>query len=460
MPNFGKLTGEENWPQWKSMMITFFKSIELWTILDGTRSLPVLGAPVAAPATLADVKCYDKDCARIGNIFNNMITGSLFNVYSGPTFTSVREQWQALATYFDRPTVSNKMDLLTQLINVRQQEGQSVDEYFCVITDLINKLAGLQYTVDDQLRLTLCLNGLLQKYSTTVQVYRAKGDQLTWADLHEALRSEEKRNGQSDSSSALMVRGHSGTGEVKLPVLAMGRKPLTCYGCGEEGHFRRNCPKLKGQKKALVKKKSGNSGKAKKLVVDSDDESDETTFRLSESLKKSKDLSSSFVIDSGATKHVVSDRKLFSSYIEFKQPRKVILADGSSVDSVGIGTVRVAMYNAGVCHSATLNNTLHVPSSQSNLLSVRHSQTRGNSFWFPQYSDTCHIYNSKGNEVGIAKDNGSNEFVLCGEAQIPKNPTIVSASEQLNALVTPQNPMDLWHQRMGHIGEDRLKDIV
>ncbi len=75
--------------------------------------------------------------------------------------TLVQQQWQALLTYFDRPTVANKLDILTQLINIQQKEDQSVDEYFCVITELVSKLADLHYNVDDQLKLTLCMNGLL-----------------------------------------------------------------------------------------------------------------------------------------------------------------------------------------------------------------------------------------------------------------------------------------------------------
>ncbi len=146
LPNFEKLSGEENWPKWKAMMITYFKALKLYKLLDGTRTLPVVGQPAANPATEADLDDYETDCARVGNILNNMIQSTLFNVYSGPNLVNVREQWQALLTYFDRPTVANKMDILTQLINVQQREDQSVDEYFCVITELVSKLEKIRYS--------------------------------------------------------------------------------------------------------------------------------------------------------------------------------------------------------------------------------------------------------------------------------------------------------------------------
>ena len=104
------------------------------------------------------------------NILNNMIHSSLFNIYCGPNIISVHQQWQALTSYFDHPTVSNRIDLLMQLVNIRQKTDQSIDEYLHELTELISKLSDLQFAVEDQWKFTLCVNELLPQFTTVGQV--------------------------------------------------------------------------------------------------------------------------------------------------------------------------------------------------------------------------------------------------------------------------------------------------
>ena len=45
LPTFEKLSGEENWLKWKSMMLTYFMALKVHKILDGTQVMPVIGQP-------------------------------------------------------------------------------------------------------------------------------------------------------------------------------------------------------------------------------------------------------------------------------------------------------------------------------------------------------------------------------------------------------------------------------
>ena len=140
LPTFKKLHGEENWPKWKSIMLTYFKALKLHKILGGTGVMLVIGQPVSNPATDEDVENFETEYMQIVNILNNMIDSLLFNVYCGPNIISVPQQWQALTSYFNCPIVSNRMDLLTQLVNIQQKTDQSIDEYLHELTKLISKL--------------------------------------------------------------------------------------------------------------------------------------------------------------------------------------------------------------------------------------------------------------------------------------------------------------------------------
>ena len=71
--------------------------------------------------------------------------------------------------------------------------------------------------------------------------------------------------------------------------------------------------------------------------------------------------SPSFILDSGASKHMVSIRDIFSSLDMSKGP-PIVLGDNSLTDSMGKGRIDLDHGN--------LNNVLYVPFLASNLLLV------------------------------------------------------------------------------------------
>ena len=71
--------------------------------------------------------------------------------------------------------------------------------------------------------------------------------------------------------------------------------------------------------------------------------------------------SPSFIIDFGASRHMVSTRDTFSSPDDSKGP-KIVLGDDFVIDSLGKGRIDL---DHGI-----FNNVLYVPGLASNLLSV------------------------------------------------------------------------------------------
>ena len=71
--------------------------------------------------------------------------------------------------------------------------------------------------------------------------------------------------------------------------------------------------------------------------------------------------SPSFIIDSGASTHMVSTMEIFSS-LEMSKGIPIVLGDNSLTDSMGKGRI-------GIDHG-NFNNVLYVPGLASNLLSL------------------------------------------------------------------------------------------
>ena len=78
-----------------------------------------------------------------------------------------------------------------------------------------------------------------------VTALTAKGDELNLSQLHQALLNEEEKRKQSKSKTG--GGGGADDGESALQHNKLDRKPVKCYGCGEEGRVIRNCAQKKNK---------------------------------------------------------------------------------------------------------------------------------------------------------------------------------------------------------------------
>ena len=90
-----------------------------------------------------------------------------------------------------------------------------------------------------------------------------------------------------------------------------------------------------------------------------------------------------FIIDSGATSHMIRDRNLFNTF-ETKANRVCLSANSSSAKIEGTGSVAVSFINSnGNKNNVILNNCLYLPSHSKNLISVSALEKRGYLCLFP-----------------------------------------------------------------------------
>ncbi|KAL9936222.1 hypothetical protein V8E36_005064, partial [Tilletia maclaganii] len=122
--------------------------------------------------------------------------------------------------------------------------------------------------------------------------------------------------------------------------------------CKKPGHWELECRK----KAADEKKGQDKVAYAKEINIG-------TVYAAVE--RKDKRSQLTFVIDSGATRHVVADRRWFSSY-EATAGRVITTANGAKMPVLGLGTVTAYLENGQI----SIDGVAHVPSAVSNLLSV------------------------------------------------------------------------------------------
>lgn len=148
--------------------------------------------------------------------------------------------------------------------------------------------------------------------------------------------------------------------------------------------------------------------------------------------------SNKWVIDSGATNHMTGNPNIFSSFRPHKAPSPVTVADGSTCNSVGYGTVKPTSI-------ITLSSVLSLPKLAFNLISVS-KVTRDLNCWISFFPDYCLFRDLVTNQV-IGKGHLSGDLYILDEWE----PRFVACS----AVISPFEA----HCRLGHLSLPLLKKI-
>ncbi|OXU16668.1 hypothetical protein TSAR_014492 [Trichomalopsis sarcophagae] len=153
-------------------------------------------------------------------------------------------------------------------------------------------------------------------------------------------------------------------------------KNKPCDHCGRRNHERKDCYFLKNNT-------TGEDNQRTLHTIQMQNEEQKFTFMTADQVenKQSSDLTKvNFVIDSGATDHVLKDIDIFKTLSTLDKPIKISIAKkGEAINATKIGTIEVTT-NLGV--TGLLENVLYVPEASTNLLSVRRIQQAGMSIIF------------------------------------------------------------------------------
>jgi hypothetical protein len=170
------------------------------------------------------------------------------------------------------------------------------------------------------------------------EVHRKNADETSGSGV--ALNPEEMGRGQEKNSGKGRSKSRKGRSKSKF-----GRQP-ECWNCGKTGHFKKNCRELK-------KKTDGDSAN---IMV---------TKEVQDALLLSIDSPLvSWVLDSEASFHTIAIREILENYVagDFE---KVYLADGSTLDIVGISDVGIRVHSDSVWQLQKVR-----PELKKNLISV------------------------------------------------------------------------------------------
>ncbi|CAL8993883.1 unnamed protein product [Prunus brigantina] len=153
------------------------------------------------------------------------------------------------------------------------------------------------------------------------------------------------------------------------------------------------------------------------------------------------------VVDTGATRHICSERKMFSTYEANDQGEPLFMGNSSTSKIHGQGKIVLKMTSG---KEVTLNNVLHVPKIQKNLVSGSLLSKNGFKSVF-EYDKF--VFTKNGMYVGkwYLTDGLFKMNVMTIVHKVNNNK--VSSAYMLESS-------DLWHGRLGHVNYDKLLQLI
>ena len=448
-----KLNGS-NWNTWKFQMKHLLLAKGLWGLVDGSE--------VLADDATTTVQALFR--SRLQKAFSTIALAiDSAQLYLITSSEEPKQAWDALRKHFERETLANKLFLKKQYFRSEMKEGTSVEQHLKHMKDITDKLAAIGAPISEEDQVVTLLGSLPRSFATLVTAIEARMDGVSLDYVQQALIHEEMK--QSELSGQLLEAESALTGAFGRDTPRdqptcfrcgtvghvrrdCSRNQPTCFGCGDVGHVRRYCPKK--FKWHNAKMAESDERRPKNSDFEGEDVYAAAFVASVESVESAEKKCSPWVIESGASSHMTKEKHVMVNFQEFDKPENVALGDGRVVKALGSGSVRMNMlFEATESKKAVLYDVLYVPKLTCNLFSVRAAVAKGNAVEFGPRK--CCIWDENGKLRGMGSLADKLYQLDC---------QVVPTADTGYASVASSQGSDLWHQRLGHVHEPRLKKCV
>jgi hypothetical protein len=453
-----KLEGVENFRAWK---------YRIGFILEENDLARFIKEEVSESVNAAEKTKHQKDTIRAKRIIADSIKDHPIPYVSSKK--TPKEMFDALNRLYEGKNINQKMNLRTQLKNTRMQKGESIQGYFSRISQFKEQLEAIGDTIDEDELIMTALNGLTRPWDAFIQTICARTEKLKFDSLWEECIQEETRlaNREAllarDEDQALATHTKGGrkksyfqkeTYKESQPQNKFNHKEshprrfqkkgqqkerdyssVQCYHCDKMGHIVKFCPTRREEYKRKQKRHHAHA------VEDEEPPGKMLREQIKEHVLISTLLGlvtpgeDTWLIDSGASKHMTGQRDILSYISENKFSQKVTLRDDYQYPIKGVGESNYKL-NSG--NAMKMKDVLYVPGLTKNLLSISTLEKKG---FRVAFIDGEVLMWTKGETLKeaiiIGKEKGG-LYKLKGHSEAAMTHAI-------------ENPCELWYRRLDHI---------
>lgn len=363
--------------------------------------------------------------------------------------TTAKGIFDALLAIYERNSITSQIILRRQLLLMKFNENDNIVDYLLEFDKKVRELKATGATLEEIDVIVHLFLTLPKSYDSLVMAIETiDADNLTVQYVKTRLIDEfNKRKAFSNDKNKSV--GGSAMNAV-----------VTCYKCGKKGHTRNKC-KAKGEQKPNgkpndSKQKSSNheanNADTMLTVVDAHHTASstcehQTDENMSQHALACTATSIKFILDSGATQHMINDAAYFDEIFNSNEVRIGVAKKNQSLISKQYGNVVIQTeFDGG--KSTTITDVLLIKELKCNLLSIRCLAKKGYSVVF---DDDCAHVSLNGKTKFIARPNGR-----LYEVTFP-------VKEGGFAAITNKEEagnQNLWHFRLGHLNVNDMKRLV
>ena len=470
---------------WKHRVRRALRVQNLWDIVNGKETRPAAGDPLLDDWIVRD----EEATAQIEFTIANAPLQTILDA------TSSKEAWDRLCERYEG---KGKKCLVRPIDKVFHTAFTDTEPLEAQINDLltnIRQINELKQTFDDEITAIAVINALPASLDT-LQTILSNLTSFVPRDIKtQIVEDEQRRIGRSGSdATAFFAKARTDARrskqQAKTAKVDQSDKPKTdrskqhCTHCDIDGHDVADCRKLKREKAKAgdsANKDKPEKASAKVAVAESESDEDSDTpsskqvvclLMASDIALSDRKLSSSWILDSGASRSMSSNREWFSHFSSLSSPIPIALGDNSTIYGTGVGHVVVGVKVNDSWQRAILEDVLYVPELHGNLLSVAQLTRRGNAVHFTNKG--CEIYLSDGTLLckGLfhsnlyvlpirAKPSVAARVAITELSSFPSEGNEASATAvALTARGTSKADAEIWHRRLAHLDYDAVIRMV
>ena len=104
--------------------------------------------------------------------------------------TSAREMWKRLKEAYENKSMTNRLNILTRMFNLRMNEDNKIEEHYSKLDAIVSELrmAGAKYGEDTELLTAVLLSSMPASYEHAVTAISMTSDTPTYESVRQRLR--------------------------------------------------------------------------------------------------------------------------------------------------------------------------------------------------------------------------------------------------------------------------------
>ena len=454
---------ESNYRSWSQVIESHLDDQDLWEIVQGTDkkpeppTSPTTSAPrsseqAAAAATATEeyetkLESWTKKAKKARKMIISTISPSVMTYVEGTRDPA--EMWKVLEGRYKPKTRVTLRQLQRQFNTIKMADDDGdMEKHLQKVERLKRQIEEQGEQISDSSYVSVLLNCAPARYDVQISILEAQDDVTSTTIINRLLEEYRKFLAEKPEETRMaMLTNRKGTNQ-KGGKSKSGRNPPSlkfdgnCNHCSKKGHKEDQCwikhPELKPERSRA------------------DERNEKPKYALmatitSATVPKRQSGPHVWFTDSGASDHFSPYRDLFETFHELEEYIYIETAEGTAVGT-GIGTMTVTVLGGDDTETdLKLNDVIYAPNMSSNLFSLTAAYDRGfETRMTPGYG--LRIFYRESVIATAVRTNGGlfrlrtpvDAYALAAQAPAP----------------TPELDVNVWHRRMGHLGEENVRKLA